>query len=75
MKRNPFRKRPIADFLDWLDNFLDPDGDGRYLAIIYIIVMVLLCWLSAPYISEEQQIDRHIRYNEYTRQYYRDVTY
>lgn len=75
MKRNPFRKRPLVDFLNWFERVTDPDGDGKYLLIFCIVFLVIMLWLFGDCMKEDGQYNRHIRYNEHTGQYYREITY
>jgi len=50
MKRNPFRKHPIEDFLKWLD---DTDRGGKYLIIVTVIFVAVMLWLTAPFLKED----------------------
>ncbi|MBO7143507.1 MAG: hypothetical protein J6W13_01585 [Salinivirgaceae bacterium] len=75
MKRNPFRKRPLLDLLERFDRFANPDGDQKYYLIFIAIFLAVMIWLVHPVLNDEPNINRHIKYNEHTGQYYRDITY
>ena len=75
MKRNPFRKRPLYDLLKRFEDFTDPDGDGKYLLIAGVIFLVIMLCLFGDCMKEDGQYNRHIKYNEHTGQYYREITY
>ncbi len=72
MKRNPFRKRPLEVIFVWLDN---PERGGKYIIIVAVIFVAVTIRLVHPILNAEPNIDRHIKYNEHTGQYYRDITY
>lgn len=50
MKRNPFRIRPLEDFLKWVD---DTDRGGKYLIIVAVIFVAVMLWLTAPLLKED----------------------
>ena len=72
--RNPFRKTPLLDLLERFDRFADPDGDGKYYAIFIAVFLAVMIWLVHPVLKDEPNINRHIKYNEHTGKYYREIT-